>query len=244
MSEHNQIEYCKRCENEIINSFCSHCGQPRELKRINGKYVLSEVGSVLNFEKGLLYTIRELIVRPGVNIRNFILGDRNRLVKPIIFIIICSLIYTVAQQSLHFEDGYVNYQESDDSTTKKLFEWVQKNYGYANVLMAIFIGFWIKILFRKYDYNFFEILILLCFVMGIGMLAYTAFGILEYMTKLKILHFGALMGFGYASWAIGRFFDKGKKRNYLKGLIAYILGMISFTIAVVILGNFIDFITK
>lgn len=244
MSAPNEKAYCKRCEHEINHPFCGHCGQARAVKRINGKYLLSEIGSVLNFHKGILYTIRELLLRPGLNIRKFILGDRNRLVRPIIFLIICSLVYTVAQQYLHFEDGYANYHEAGDSVSNKIGIWVQQNYGYANILMAVFIGFWIKILFRKYAYNFFEILILLSFVMGIGMLFYTVFGILEYLTTLRILHLGSLIGFGYAAWAIGRFYDKEKKINYLKGFISYILGMISFSVVAKGLGNLIDLFLK
>ena len=70
------------------------------LPRIDGKYIWNEISSVLNFEKGLFYTIRELLIRPGETVREFIQKDRNRLVKPIIFIIICSFIYTIIQQIL------------------------------------------------------------------------------------------------------------------------------------------------
>ena len=101
-------------------------------------------------------------------------------------------------------------------------EWIQNNYGYANILMGIFIAFWTKLLFKKYKYNFYEILIVLCFVMGIGMLIYTVFGLLEAITQLKLLQIGGIIGFIYTSWAIGSFFDKKKKMNYLKALFAYL----------------------
>ncbi|MBX2844109.1 MAG: DUF3667 domain-containing protein [Flammeovirgaceae bacterium] len=130
----------------------------KTLERINGKYIWNEISSVLNFDKGILYTIRELLLRPGKNIQIFILEDRNRLVKPIVFIIITSFIYTLAQQLLHFKD-YVNAGGFEESAITNIFGWIQKNYGYANILMAIFIAGWIKIFFRKYEYNFFEILI-------------------------------------------------------------------------------------
>ncbi len=104
MSEQKQIEFCEYCQSELTGSFCSNCGHPKILKRIDGKYIISEIGSVLNFDKGILFSIKELLIRPGQNVRNFIHKDRNRLVKPIFFIIICSLIYTIVQQFLHFED--------------------------------------------------------------------------------------------------------------------------------------------
>lgn len=225
-------------------NFCSKCGNAKALKRIDGSYILSELVSVLNFDKGIFYTIKELILRPGKCVHNFIHNDRNRLVKPIIFLIICSLLYTIAQQFLKFEDGYVKATGFGDSFINNIIEWIQKNYGYANILMAIFIAGWIKLFFRKNKYNFFEIIILLCFVMGLSMLIYTTFGILESITKARVLQIGAILGFIYTSWAIGQFFDKKKKMNYLKGLSAYILGMISFYFVAVILGLGIDLISK
>ncbi len=50
---------------------------------------------MINFDKGIFYTIKELLIRPGENIPKFIHNDRNRLVKPLIFVIVCSLIYTI-----------------------------------------------------------------------------------------------------------------------------------------------------
>lgn len=240
--EHQAI--CNHCKQEVVDKFCSNCGHPSVITRIDGNYVLSEIGSVLNFKKGILFTIKELLISPGKNIQQFILEDRNRLVKPIIFIIVCSLIYTFAQQLLRFEDGYVNYQGPSDSVTVIFFTWIQNNYGYANILMAFFIAMWIKILFRKYDYNFFETLILLCFIIGIAMLIYTVFGLLESFSGLKVLHIGGVLGFIYCSWAIGQFFDKSKKSSYLKGFFSYLLGSFTFFSLVVVVGAIIDSIAK
>jgi hypothetical protein len=233
---------CENCNTEIEQNYCPNCGKPMKLTRIDGKYILHEIGSVLNFEKGILYTINELLIRPGQNINHFIHKDRNRLVKPIIFIIVTSFIYMIALQILHFEDGYVNAGGFDESATIKIFAWIQGNYGYANILMAIFIAVWIKVFFRAYHYNFFEILILLCFVMGIGMLIFTVFGILASLTNMGLLQIGGMVGVGYAFWAIGQFFDKDKKLNYLKALLSYLLGMITFFVAAILLGMGIDFI--
>lgn len=244
MEKRNKTKSCARCKSGHTENYCSSCGRAQKLKRIDKNYVLSEITSVLNFDKGILFTVRELLIRPGQNIQKFIHNDRNRLVKPLIFVLVCSLIYTAALKLLHFEDGYVNAGGFGASTVASFFQWIQSNYGYSNILMAIFIAFWIKIFFRKYDYNFYEIIILLCFVMGMGMLIYTTFGILESLTKIKVLHFGGIFGVVYVSWAIGRFFDKSKKINYLKGILSYFLGMLTFFLGVILLGNLIDLIIK
>ncbi len=236
---------CPNCDQKIRGKYCPNCGQPTELPRIDMKYIIQEIGSVLSFKKGILFTIKELLIRPGQNVKTFIHEDRNRLVKPIIFVIFCSFIYTILQQLLHFEDAYVRYNEdSIDSVTAAIFQWIQANYGYANILMAIFFAFWIKLLFRKYGYNFFEILILLCFIFGIGMLIYSFFGVIEALTQLGLFQVGGLIGFVYTSWAIAQFFDVRKKMNYVKGLLAYILGLLSFSIAATAVGVLADLIIK
>lgn len=236
-------EKCKRCGATLTGSFCAQCGTPRTLPKIDASYIISEVVSVLNFNKGIFYTIKQLLIRPGESVHKFIHNDRKRLVKPIIFLIVCSLIYTLAQQFLKFEDGYVNAGGFEDSTVKSIYKWIQENYGYANILMSFFIALWIKLFFKKHHYNFFEITILLCFVVGIAMLIYTIFGLLETVTQLKILHFGGIMGVIYISWAIGQFFDKNKKINYLKGFLAYFVGMLTFYFLAVALGLVIDILS-
>lgn len=235
-------EKCNRCQNELNGVFCANCGHPKHLQRIDHKYILTEIGSVFNFDKGILFTIRELLLRPGSSIRKFIQEDRNHLVKPIIFLIITSLIFSVSLQLTGIEDGYINFNAYnwDNTVLKIMFQWISKNYGYINILIAVFIALWIKILFRKYAYNYYEILILLLFIMGMVMLFYTVFGIIEGLTNWQTLQFGVNLGFMYSAWTIGQFFDSSKWINYLKGFMSYILGFISFVLAILIIGFLID----
>ena len=111
MTDQNRDAICKECSITFVGEFCSSCGRPRELKRINGRYIASEIGRVINLDKGIFYTIRELLLRPGISIQQFIKEDRNRLVKPIVFLIVCSLVYSIFQKVLQFEDGYIGFTD-------------------------------------------------------------------------------------------------------------------------------------
>ena len=231
---------CTNCDHEVNLNYCPNCGQAAKLKRIDGHYIIHEIEHVLHFEKGILYTIKELLTKPGENVRSFISENRSRLVKPIIFIIVTSLIYSVINHFYHIEKGYVNYDESTKSTTGLIFKWVQDHYGYSNIIMGIFIAVWTKLIFRKYGYNFFEILILLCFVMGIGMLIFALFAFLQGILKIELMQVAGYVGIAYCSWAIGQFFDKKKPLNYLKAFASYMLGMISSGLFAIGLGTLID----
>lgn len=136
---------CKNCNTEVNLNFCPNCGQPTKLKRIDGHYIVHEIEHVLHFERGILYTIRELITNPGQSIRNYLSENRSRLVKPIIFIIVTSLIYSLSINFFHIEDQYVKFEGGKLTTPFKIFKWIQGHYGYANIIMGIFITFWLKL---------------------------------------------------------------------------------------------------
>jgi hypothetical protein len=108
--------------------------------------------------------------------------------------------------------------------------------------MGVFIAFWTKIFFRKYDYNFYELLILLCFVMGMGMLLFSVFAIFQGLTHLESMQVAGIIGIAYCTWAMGQFFDKKKPVSYLKGFASYMLGMITFVLSAILLGTSIDLI--
>ncbi len=196
----------KNCSIEVNSSFCPNCGHPTSIKRIDGHYIIHEIEHVLHFERGILYTIRELVTRPGQNIRNYLLENRSRLVKPIIFIIVTSLIYTLIIRFFRIEDEYINFEGLDKSAIGKILKWIQANYGYASILTGIFIAIWLKVFFKKYGYNFFEMLVMLCFAQGISMLIFAVFALGEGILHFKLLNAAGIVGMIYLVWSIGNFF--------------------------------------
>ena len=235
---------CKNCNTDVTLNYCPQCGQPVKLKQIDGHYLMHEIEHVLHFEKGILYTIRELLVKPGENVRHFLTENRSRLVKPVIFIIVTSLVYTLVNHFFHIEDAYVKFEELKKSTTGSIFDWIQGHYGYANIIMGVFIAIWLKLLFKTYAYNFFEILILLCFIMGMAMLIFAAFALVQGITHFNLMKAGGVVGFAYCIWAIATFFDSKKPVNFIKAVVAYILGLSTFTLTAILVGNVIDLVIR
>ena len=235
---------CTNCNLEIDQNYCANCGNPNVLKRIDSHYIIHEMEHLIHFERGLFYTIKELAIRPVESIKNYLYKNRIQFVKPVFFIIVTSLLYTFINKYFHIEDGNVAYIEAQQSTIVVIFKWVQDNYGYANIIMGLFIAFWIKLFFRKSGCNYFELLILLCFVMGIGMLIYSVFGILKGLMNFDQMAVASVIAFIYSAWAIGQFFGKNKFLNYIKSFFAYLLGFLTFTLSALLLGLIIDFINK
>lgn len=226
---------CSNCKTTISDNFCGHCGQTSNLKRIDGRFILHEINHVLHFEKGFLFTVKSLLIDPGQSVRTFISENRSKLVKPVIFIVVTSLIYTIISHWFHVEVDRSPVEKSILADIGIILDWLQHHYGYANMIMGVFITLWLKLFFRKYRYNFFEILILLCFVMGIGMLLLAVSAIIEGLSGFHLVWITEGLSVIYSAWAIGQFYGKSKFTIYVKALGAYLLGMLSYWVLIIAL---------
>ena len=238
---------CKYCNEPVHGNYCSNCGQPIKPDRIDGYFIIHELADFLFANKGMMYTIKRLLVRPGDSVGDYIKEDRKRYVKPITFIFITSLFYAIINHffKIRAEDYYQQYEVLKDSTISLIFDWMLIEYpGYSNVITGLFMAFWIKIFFRKAGYNLFEIFILLCFVTGITTLFISFVAIIQGITHLKLIQISSYIGIIYFIWAIGQFFDKKKASSYVKAFLSFILGSLVLGIIVGITGTLIDILIK
>jgi hypothetical protein len=234
---------CKKCNEPIYGNYCSNCGQPAKLKRIDRHYIFQEMGNVLNINRKVLYTIKGLFASPGKTVKQFIEEDRSRYVKPIPFIIITSLIYALAFHFFCIFD-YAQLGQMGESTVVLFLNWMQEYSGYANIMIGVFVAFFIRLFFRKFDYNISEIIILLCFVFGIEMLIFSVLGILQALLHFSTIHISSLIVMAYFTWATGQFFNSKKAASYIKAFLSYILGMLAFSCLLIFVGILIDIIIK
>ncbi|MDM1395865.1 DUF3667 domain-containing protein [Myroides odoratimimus] len=233
---------CKTSHTDLSTGYCPDCGESIKLKRIDSHYVLHEISHVLHVEKGIFYTIKELLLKPGITVQKFITEDRSKLVKPIIFIIIASLIYSLIAHYFHIE-SFVSYHHSGGGgVADSIFLWGDTHSGYMNIIIGVFIAVWAKVLFKKHYFNLFEILILLCFVTGMSMLIFSVFAIIQGIVKVNLMAIAGVVGVLYCTWGIGQFFEVRSIKSYLKAFFAYVLGMLTFSVLVIIIGELLDYV--
>ena len=238
------MEHLDQNENIPPTNISSINNEARQIKRIDFHYLVHEVEHVIHFERGFLYTVREILLRPSETIKTFLLSDRSKLTKPIIFVILCSLFYTLLNSFFNLEEDYGSAAENIMPAVAGMLKWIQSHYGYANLIMLIFIAPWIKLFFRNSPYNFWEMVVMLCYVNGISMLFATLFGILELVLNIKVLMVGILLATGYTIWAIGQFFNKKDALTYIKAFFAYWIGYLTFMIVMMVLAVVFWLVTK
>ncbi len=234
---------CRKCNEPVHGNYCPNCGLPAELKRIDRHYIVGEIGAVFNINRNTLYTLKGLLTSPGKTVRNFIAEDRSRHTRPVAFIIITSLIYTLVCHLFDIMD-YAGADAAMGPSTELLLQWMQEYSGYANLLIGVFVAFFIKLFFRKYDYNLSEIFVLLCFVFGVEMLISSVFAIVQAFTPFSLMYVSSLAVIIYFTWAVGQFFAPKKASGYIKAFASYILGMFVFTFLLVLVGILMDNMIK
>ena len=235
---------CRNCKEHISADwdYCPICGRPVKLKRIDIRYIIQEIADFFFANKGMVYTIKNVLISPGDSVRQFITEDRYRFVKPITFLFVATLVYALVVHLFNVNTEYVIKIDLGERSLSPLLKWFMENPRYVISILALFVALWLKILFKKAGYNFFEILILMCFVSGIATLI-DALGAIFHGgagTFQKILANITLI---YQTWAVGHFFGKKKVASYVKALISFILGAISFSILLLII-TLIDIVIK
>jgi hypothetical protein len=217
-----------------------------KLKRIDGHYISHEIQHLLHFEKGFSFTVKALLLRPGKAIREFLFEDRGKYIKPILFLIFTSVIFTFITHSLLPNLTFFNIDGIEllkgKIRAKEIGDWTDSHVGYAQLFMGFFIAFWIKIFYRKFKYSIYEILVLLSFVLGEAIMIITFFIVAAKVFKSQnLMSIGLLIYFVYIIWAIGQFFGEKKISNYIKSILVYFLGNLSYVVTLVLIAYLLKF---
>jgi len=95
---------CKNCSNDLVGNFCSNCGQKAGTFRITFRELWHHIPhAVFHIDHGFFYTAKELAVRPGHAIREYLEGKRKYHFSPFLMLLLlggfCSYLYG----RFHFE---------------------------------------------------------------------------------------------------------------------------------------------
>ena len=235
---------CKNCNTPISGNFCSNCGKPASLKKIDGQYIFREIANFFYAEKGWLYTTKKMFVTPGESVREYLTEDRTRYIKPITFVVITSLIYTFVTHFFHIDAQTIQAQipkaEPEIQPLQTiLINWIIDNNGYASMIISFLMAFWLKLFFRKSGYNLFEFFVLICYISGIASLLSSVIFIIQGVINLSLIKIKIIIPAIYSIWAIGHFFNKKKIENYFKTLLAFLFGTLTFAFLIVLIMTFL-----
>jgi hypothetical protein len=87
---------CINCGHAVAGAnqkYCPNCGQPTPAHRIDWHFLGHELEhSVLHMDRGILYSLKQVMGRPGALLRDYIDGKRGNQVKPLLLITMMSAV--------------------------------------------------------------------------------------------------------------------------------------------------------
>ena len=93
---------CANCDQAVqgpAQKFCPGCGQSTPTHRIDWHFLGHELEhSVLHMDRGILYSLKGLMLRPGHLIRDYIEGRRGGQVKPLMLLMIMAAVVVLASK--------------------------------------------------------------------------------------------------------------------------------------------------
>lgn len=143
---------CKNCGHQFTGNFCNHCGQNAKTHRIDAAFLWEDIEhGILHYDKGILYTVKQLFLKPGFVIKDYIEGKRVHHFRPISLTIVLATLYVLV-----YHLTKIDLVNQDSEGSKMIFEKVLEHY-YWFVFITIPIFAWSTALFfRNNGYNFWE----------------------------------------------------------------------------------------
>ena len=153
---------CLNCSNQFDGKFCNECGQKASTHRFTIHEWFHEIPhSIFHVDGGFFYTFKNLCLRPGNMIREYLDGRRKTYFSPFLYLLIMCGIFIVVN---HFVSDSSNY-EKEITDLKSAGAYLVANY-YKVIIVAMILPMSLSsfLIFYRSGFNFAEHLVISAFI--------------------------------------------------------------------------------
>ena len=135
--DEHESHHCVNCGNDFVGNFCPHCAQKAGLSKVSWQSVLQSIAEVWGMNnRSFLYSLLQLIFRPGYFMSDYINGKRQVSFPPIKMLVLMGVI-SVIVDSL-FKTTVINQVENGAPLVDQFFLWLKHNPGWGGLSMTCF----------------------------------------------------------------------------------------------------------
>ncbi|WBA43667.1 DUF3667 domain-containing protein [Hymenobacter canadensis] len=244
---HTAAHTCLNCGHAVPDRFCGRCGQDaHHTHRLTLKDMPHDVlHSIWHIDKGILYTLRTMVFRPGSTIRAYLAGQRVDHFRPLSLLFLITGVYAVLFSALH-----INMMPPRDPTVPEAVYQMQVSFSaffmkYLAWCYLATVPLWAlaaRLFLRRGGYNYAECLIIASFITAINNFITLLLMPVTYAysgtPQIQTFSFYALLlVIGYASWAYGNLLNHttiGWLGRLWRGFLTFMLGYIMLIVVGVV----------
>lgn len=242
-----------------MNKFCPDCGQKLLPERLTVKSVSANAFiSIFNLERGFFYTIKELLIKPGELIENYLKGATKKYHNPIglsIFLMTISVVIMalfmdndayldsmIAQTRIMIESMGLPFEEKG---FRKSMNVIQNFYTVLPLLFIPGFALFAKLIFSSKKLNFAEHMVVFiystCIMALIGIFMNILYSIFpDLIQYMMVLSFPAWVFSLF--YVIRNFYKQSYALSVIYAILIFILAYISFLLVSIILGLIIGIV--
>ena len=236
---------CKNCENSFEGSYCNICGQKKDTHRINLHYVVHELPHALfHLESGIFFTIREMLLRPGINVSLFLEGKRVRYFKPVLYLLVLTTVSSLLNTWLKYlrstSHQTVEASTNSNASFDNFVHYITTHPGISLLGIVPLISLITKLFFKKKGYNYWEHTVINTYVVGTVNIFYIVFTLFKIILSSESLPspiplISLFIILTYLSWAYYQVFSNYKNKwwTLIKCIITPVL---AFFLIIVLVG--------
>ncbi|WP_052483767.1 DUF3667 domain-containing protein [Flavobacterium sp. MEB061] len=230
---------CKNCNQTFKGHYCNNCGQPADTHRINAHFLWHDIQhGLLHFDNGIPYSIKQLFIRPGHSIREFIEGKRVKHFKPLSLVAVLGALYGFLYHYFHIN----LFQASTDLEIdfNDYNEWMATHFAWVTIATIPIYTIGTYIVFRKQGYNFVELFVLNTFKASQRLsVQILTFPILLYLNSIhhaeRFSSLTYLLGIILIFWTNIQFFNKmSRTRAFFLTILSHLIFLVTFFILIII----------
>jgi Protein of unknown function (DUF3667) len=220
---------CKNCHTFFEGNYCNNCGQEGDEKRFKLSNITETfIHGFYHVHGGLLFTMKELFIRPGEMLRGYISGKRVVYLNPFTYLVLVCLVggfvYKWSGIPEHVNEILLASGETIKFTAKHL--------SYRVLLTIPTYALMSSFVYKSFNYNYAEHLIISTFLMSQSMVFMIMGMLLGSFLKpdelvFEILYYGSFLSIIiFQIVVLFRLFNEGNvTMRWLKASIAAISGL-------------------
>jgi len=237
---------CKNCGQLVKGTYCSHCGQNSNVGKITLSGLLKDiVNNVFQIDKGFFFTLKELFLRPGISIEEYLNGKRKKYFKPITYVLSMSTIYFLTTKIVgqptwldSFFSGFTSqtFQDAGQKQVPPFLSWFANNFAYSTLLLLPVFSLASYLSFRRLGSNYAEHLVINSYITGQQAVFYSFSTLIHLLWSSDMLAWlQVLMSIGYAIWVFTSFFrEEHTVKSILRSLSTYIIYLVLSTLCLIL----------
>lgn len=229
---------CGNCGAPLYEQFCQNCGQRRAEKISISRVLRDGFGRLLDLDTGILFTFRELSLRPGAFVRGYLAGKRQSCTNPLKY---CFIVVTVYALTINFLD--INFDLGDgvefDQQERQVFHIIHGFLAYLTFLILFPVAALQRWLFRDSGLSFSESYVFGLFVIGHGTWIAVLIALSGLMSSIPGLLIVLLAQLIYLIWAMQSFYAPGGRPPVFRAMLIFATNAICSNLLALVVGNLI-----